>query len=37
LYQVNAVVPSGTKTGANVPVTLAIDGQTSPLITLAIQ
>jgi uncharacterized protein (TIGR03437 family) len=37
LYQVNAAVPSGTQTGASVPVTLAIDGQISPLITLAIQ
>ncbi len=37
LYQVNAVVPSGTQTGATVPVTLSIDGQTSPLVTLAIQ
>lgn len=37
LYQVNAVVPSGTQTGANVPVTLAIDGQTSPLVTMAIE
>jgi uncharacterized protein (TIGR03437 family) len=37
LYQVNAVVPSGTQTGASVPVTLTIDGQTSPPITIAIQ
>jgi uncharacterized protein (TIGR03437 family) len=37
LYQVNAVVPSGVQAGANLPVTLAIDGQTSPLVTLAIQ
>jgi trimeric autotransporter adhesin len=37
LYQVNAVVPSGTGTGAKVSVTLAIDGQTSPPITLAIE
>lgn len=37
LYQVNAVVPSGTQTGATVPVTLSIDGQTSPQVTLAIQ
>jgi trimeric autotransporter adhesin len=37
LYQVNAVVPSGTKTGATVPVTLSIDGQTSPVVTIAIQ
>ena len=37
LYQVNAVIPSGTQTGANVSVTLAIDGQTSPLITLGVQ
>jgi uncharacterized protein (TIGR03437 family) len=37
LYQVNAVVPSGTQTGAGVPATLAISGQTSPPITIAIQ
>jgi adhesin/invasin len=37
LYQVNAVVPAGTETGANVPVTLAIAGQTSPPVTLSIQ
>ncbi|HTW66367.1 MAG TPA: hypothetical protein VME17_17210 [Bryobacteraceae bacterium] len=37
LYQVNAVVPSGAQTGANVPITLTIDGQTSPAITIAIQ
>jgi uncharacterized protein (TIGR03437 family) len=37
LYQVNAVVPSGAQTGANVSVILAIDGQTSPPITLAIE
>jgi uncharacterized protein (TIGR03437 family) len=37
LYQVNAVVPSGTQTGANVPVTLTIDGQTSPLVTIPIE
>ncbi len=37
LYQVNAVVPSGSQTGTTVPVTLTIDGQTSPLVTLAIQ
>ena len=37
LYQVNAVVPAGTETGANVPVTLAIAGQTGPPVTLSIQ
>jgi uncharacterized protein (TIGR03437 family) len=37
LYQVNAVVPSGTQTGATVPVTLIIDSQTSPLTTMAIE
>jgi adhesin/invasin len=37
LYQVNGVVPAGTPTGANVPVRVAIDGQTSPVVTLAIQ
>ena len=37
LYQVNAVVPSGTQTGTNVGVNLSIDGQTSPSTTIAIQ
>jgi uncharacterized protein (TIGR03437 family) len=37
LYQVNTVVPSGVPTGAAVPVTLNIDGQTSPVTTIAIQ
>ncbi len=37
LYQVNAVVPAGVQTGSNVSVTLSINGQTSPLVTLAIQ
>jgi uncharacterized protein (TIGR03437 family) len=37
LYQVNAVVPSGTQTGTNVPVTLTIGGQTSPPVTVPIQ
>jgi uncharacterized protein (TIGR03437 family) len=37
LYQVNAVVPSGVPSGAAVPVTLNIEGQTSPLTTIAIQ
>jgi uncharacterized protein (TIGR03437 family) len=37
LYQVNAVLPSGVQTGADVPVTLSIDGQKSPLTTIAIQ
>ena len=37
LYQVNAVVPAGTQTGANVPVTMMIAGQASPPITLAVQ
>jgi trimeric autotransporter adhesin len=37
LYQVNAVIPSGTPTGQSVSVMVAIDGQTSPPITLAIE
>jgi len=37
LYQVNAVLPAGVKTGAGVPVTLAVSGQTSPTVTLNIQ
>jgi len=37
LYQVNAAVPSVTPTGADVAVTLSIDGQKSPLTTIAIQ
>jgi len=37
LYQVNAVVPSGTVTGPNVSVTLSIDGQTSPPITMPVE
>jgi uncharacterized protein (TIGR03437 family) len=37
LYPVNSVVPSGTQTGKNVPVILTIDGQTSPLIIMAIE
>ncbi len=37
LYQVNAVVPLSAPAGNAVPVTLSIDGQTSPQITLAIQ
>jgi uncharacterized protein (TIGR03437 family) len=36
LYQVNAVLPAGTPTGANVPLTLAIDGQTSAVVTIAV-
>lgn len=37
LYQVNVVVPASTQTGADVAVTLSIDGQKSPLTTIAIQ
>jgi uncharacterized protein (TIGR03437 family) len=37
LYQVNATVPKGVQTGGSVPVTVTIDGQTSPLITIAIK
>jgi minor extracellular serine protease Vpr len=37
LYQVNAVVPLDAQTGTNVAVILTIDGQTSPLTTMAIE
>jgi minor extracellular serine protease Vpr len=37
LYQVNAVVPSGVQAGASVPVQLTIDGQVSPVITIAVE
>jgi len=37
LYQINAVVPSGTQTGAAVPLELIVDGQTSPLVTIPIE
>jgi uncharacterized protein (TIGR03437 family) len=37
LYQVNVVVPTGTQTGANVPISMITGGQTSPPITIAIQ
>ncbi len=37
LYQVNVVVPSGTQTGTAVPLTVTIDGQTSPPVTIPIQ
>jgi uncharacterized protein (TIGR03437 family) len=36
LYQVNAVVPSGVASG-NQPLSLSLDGQTSPPVSLAIQ
>jgi len=37
LYQVNSVVPQGTSTGNSVPVSLAVAGQTSGPVTMAIQ
>ena len=37
LYQVNASVPAGTPTGNAVPVTLSVAGQTSPVVTIAIE
>jgi uncharacterized protein (TIGR03437 family) len=37
LYQVNAVLPSGTPTGAAVPMMLSIGGQVSPQITVSIE
>jgi uncharacterized protein (TIGR03437 family) len=37
LYQLNASVPSGVQTGSAVPLTVTIDGQTSPVTTITIQ
>ncbi len=37
LYQVNFVVPPGASTGDAVPVTLTVDGKTSPPVTIAIE
>jgi uncharacterized protein (TIGR03437 family) len=37
LYQVNAVVPSGTTSGDAVPVVLSVAGQTSPAVTMAVR
>jgi uncharacterized protein (TIGR03437 family) len=37
LYQVNATVPAGVASGSAVPVILNVAGQTSPVVTLAIQ
>lgn len=36
LYQINAIVPSGVATGNQVPVTISIGGQVSPVVTMAI-
>jgi trimeric autotransporter adhesin len=37
LYQINAVVPSGITTGDAVPVVVRVAGQTSPVVTMAVQ
>jgi uncharacterized protein (TIGR03437 family) len=37
LYQVNAIVPAGVAPGAQVPVTITVAGQTSPVVTMAVQ
>ncbi|HEX3747127.1 MAG TPA: hypothetical protein VHW09_24490 [Bryobacteraceae bacterium] len=37
LYQVNVTIPTGTTTGSAVPVTVTINGHTSPAVTMAIQ
>lgn len=37
LYQVNFIVPPGAPTGDAVPVTLTVDGKTSPPVTIAIE
>jgi len=37
LYQINAVVPQGSATGNAVPVTVTVAGQTSNVVTMAIQ
>jgi len=37
LYQVNAVVPAGLPSGAEVPVVLQVAGQTGPAVTIAVK
>ena len=37
LYQVNAVIPGGVSTGAAIPVTITVAGQTSPPVTIAVE
>ena len=37
LYQINLVVPSGIQPGAAVPLTVAVGGQTSPPVSIAIR
>ena len=37
LYQVNAVVPDGVAAGSDVPVVLTVAGQSSPIVTMAVQ
>ena len=37
LYQVNVVVPAGIAPGNEVPVTLTVAGQTSPVVTMGVR
>lgn len=37
LYQVDAIVPATTTTGSAVPVVITVDGQSSPVVTIAVQ
>jgi uncharacterized protein (TIGR03437 family) len=37
LYQINAVVPPTAATGNAVPVTITVAGQTSSVVTMAVQ
>lgn len=37
LYQVDAIVPASTTTGNSVPVVITVDGQSSPVVTIAVQ
>ena len=37
LYQVNFVVPAGITAGNNVPVSVTVAGQTSPVVTIAVR
>jgi uncharacterized protein (TIGR03437 family) len=37
LYQVNTAIPAGTAAGDTVPITIAVAGQTSPLLTTSVR
>ena len=38
LYQINAVIPSGIRPGDAVPITISVNGQTSPdTVTIAVR